>query len=179
MRNKTTEVTGHYFFPSSTLFRRKTRIQNSQRFLLSRSLAVLIFLSLSSIHSFHVLFFLKKRGHPHWISSTLEHETGFEPATLALARRYSTTEPLVHTYLQNHILKSSSYLNQLTRPSWISPRPISNSQLHALLHFHLCPIYLVVFKGSYFLTNGISHLEGGFTLRCLQRLSLPDLATRP
>ncbi len=27
--------------------------------------------------------------------------------------------------------------------------------------------------------NGISHLEGGFTLRCLQRLSLPDLATRP
>ena len=27
---------------------------------------------------------------------TLEHETGFEPAALALARRCSTTEPLVH-----------------------------------------------------------------------------------
>ena len=27
--------------------------------------------------------------------------------------------------------------------------------------------------------RGISHLEGGFTLRCLQRLSLPDLATLP
>ena len=26
-----------------------------------------------------------------------KHETGFEPATLALARRYSTTEPLVHS----------------------------------------------------------------------------------
>ena len=26
---------------------------------------------------------------------------------------------------------------------------------------------------------GISHLEGGFTLRCLQRLSRPDLATLP
>ena len=26
---------------------------------------------------------------------------------------------------------------------------------------------------------GISHLKGGFTLRCLQRLSLPDLATLP
>ena len=63
--------------------------------------------------------------------------------------------------------------------SWSSPHPISNSQLHALLHFHLCPIYLVVFKGVYFLTNGISHLKGGFTLRCLQRLSLPGLATRP
>ena len=30
------------------------------------------------------------------VSGFLEHETGFEPATLALARRYSTTEPLVH-----------------------------------------------------------------------------------
>ena len=27
--------------------------------------------------------------------------------------------------------------------------------------------------------DGISHLEGGFTLRCLQRLSRPDLATLP
>ena len=32
---------------------------------------------------------------------------------------------------------------------WISLRPISSSQLHALLHFHLCPIYLVFFKGSW------------------------------
>ena len=62
---------------------------------------------------------------------------------------------------------------------WSSPRPISNSQLHTLLYFHLCPIYLVLFKGSYNLTIGKSHLEGGFTLRCLQRLSLPDLATLP
>ena len=34
--------------------------------------------------------------------------------------------------------------------SWSSPRPISNSQLHVLPHFHLCPIYLVLFKGFYF-----------------------------
>ena len=34
-------------------------------------------------------------------------------------------------------------------PAWLCPRPISNSQLHVLPHFHLCPIYLVVFKGSY------------------------------
>ena len=34
-------------------------------------------------------------------------------------------------------------------PLWLCPRPISNSQLHVLPHFHLCPIYLVVFKGSY------------------------------
>ena len=52
-------------------------------------------------------------------------------------------------YTQNHTLKSfirgdnSSFL-----PSWISPRPISISQLHVLPHFHLWPINLVVFKGS-------------------------------
>ena len=53
------------------------------------------------------------------------------------------------SYTQNHTLKSfirgdnSSFL-----PSWISPRPISISQLHVLPHFHLWPINLVVFKGS-------------------------------
>ena len=34
-------------------------------------------------------------------------------------------------------------------------------------------------RGLTSLWNGISHLEGGFTLRCLQRLSRPDLATLP
>ena len=58
-----------------------------------------------------------------------------------------------------------------------SLRPISDIQLNTSLYLHLCPIYLVVFKGSY--QRGISHLEGGFTLRCLQRLSRPDLATLP
>ena len=74
-------------------------------------------------------------------------------------------------YLQNFIQNSDFF--------WSSPRSISNSQLHMLPCFHLCPIYLVLFKGSYSLMWGISHLEGGFTLRCLQRLSLPDLATLP
>ena len=61
---------------------------------------------------------------------------------------------------------------------WSSLRPISSSQLHTLLHFHLCPINLVVFKGTYLSKEGRSHLGGGFTLRCLQRLSLPCLATQ-
>ena len=46
------------------------------------------------------------------------------------------------------------------KPSWLCPRPISNSQLHTLLHFHLCPIYLVVFKGSYNLRWDISSWGG-------------------
>ena len=60
---------------------------------------------------------------------------------------------------------------------WSSPRPISTSQLHASLHFHSWPIYHVVYMGSYPF-GGISHLRGGFTLRCLHRLSLPNLATQ-
>ena len=55
---------------------------------------------------------------------------------------------------------------------------ISIGQLRALLHFHTRPIYLVVFKGSLdIFISGISNLKVGFTLRCLQRLSLPHFAT--
>ncbi len=42
-----------------------------------------------------------------------------------------------------HVLQSKTFRSY--------PRPISNSQLHTLLHFHLCPIYHVLFMGSYFL----------------------------
>ena len=82
------------------------------------------------------------------------------------------------TFKTAHKLFISNLLPFPTLTFWSSPRPISSSQLHALRHFHPCPINLVVFKGSYSY-DGISHLEGGFTLRCLQRLSLPGLATRP
>ena len=91
-----------------------------------------------------------------------------KPHTLNTYTSYHTFFPNTTIFCKTFVLHFRS-----------SPRPISNSQLHALRHFHPCPIYLVVFKGSYFFKNGISHLEGGFTLRCLQRLSLPDLATRP
>ena len=102
---------------------------------------------------------------------------GFQPISchwlrqcLKLVKSQPPDASIFHLFLSN--------LPPLPKPFWSSPRPISDSQLHALPRFHLCPIYLVVFKGSYYL-RGISHLEGGFTLRCLQRLSRPDLATRP
>ena len=67
-------------------------------------------------------------------------------------------------YLQNctHVT-STSYFLRLTA-SRSNPRPISNSQLHTLLHFHLCPIYLVVFKGSYYLRMGYLILRGASRL---------------
>ena len=51
-------------------------------------------------------------------------------------------------------------------------RAISNGQLHALLHFHIRPIKLVVYQSpSYPLGIGRSYLEEGFALICIQRLS--------
>ena len=102
---------------------------------------------------------------------------GFEPTTSAVtgrrsnqlshrAKRYIPSK--LHTeflLLLSFILQeiTSSFLS-LTITFWLSPRPISNSQLHALLHFHLCPIYLVVFKGSYYLRMGYLILRGASRL---------------
>ena len=67
-------------------------------------------------------------------------------------------------------------------------KPITSGQALDLLVAVSCVCYhtstsaLSTSSSSRGLTNlcyGISHLEGGFTLRCLQRLSLPNLATRP
>jgi hypothetical protein len=61
---------------------------------------------------------------------------------------------------------------------WSSPRPISTGQLNTLLCLHTRPINQVVCLGSYHYC-GKSHLEVGFTLRCFQRLSHPNLAIQP
>ena len=61
----------------------------------------------------------------------------------------------------------------------IKPSAISTTQLHPLPGFHLSPIKPVVFRWPYPLYGGGSaHLEVGFALRCFQRFSCPDMATR-
>ena len=52
-------------------------------------------------------------------------------------------------------------------------RAISTGQLNALLRLYLRPIDVVVFHGP----QGRPGFEGGFPLRCLQRLSCPHIAT--
>ena len=76
----------------------------------------------------------------------------------AILRIYIPSKPHIESYFLS--LPSSS----LYPTSWLSPRPISNSQLRTLLHFHLCPIYLVVFKGSYYLRMGYLILRGASRL---------------
>jgi hypothetical protein len=60
----------------------------------------------------------------------------------------------------------------------LSPRPISIAHLNVLPRVQLRPINPVVFRGSYSLVDGKSYLEVGLALRCFQRLSRPDVATR-
>ncbi len=58
-------------------------------------------------------------------------------------------------------------------------RPISTGKLNTLLCLHIQPINLVVYQGPLVrLRRGISNLGVGFPLRCLQRLSLPDITTQ-
>ena len=68
------------------------------------------------------------------------------------------------TFKTAHKLFISNLLPFPTLTFWSSPRPISSSQLHALRHFHPCPIYLVVFKGSYFFRMGYLILRGASRL---------------
>jgi hypothetical protein len=57
-------------------------------------------------------------------------------------------------------------------------RLISTGRLNGLLHLHLRPINLVVSQEpSGGLHHGKPNLGRSFTLRCFQRLSLPDIDT--
>ena len=53
-------------------------------------------------------------------------------------------------------------------------RAISTGKLNALPHLHTRPINVVVYHGS----QGRTRFEVGFSLRCLQRLSRPHIATQ-
>ena len=57
---------------------------------------------------------------------------------------------------------------------WSSSRPISSSQLHASLHFHPCPIYLVVFKGSFAFRLGNLILRGASRLDAFSVYPFPS-----
>jgi hypothetical protein len=52
-------------------------------------------------------------------------------------------------------------------------RAISTGKLNALPRLHTRPINVVVYHGS----QGRTRFEVGFSLRCLQRLSRPHIAT--
>jgi hypothetical protein len=65
--------------------------------------------------------------------------------------------------------------------SAVKPSTVSTGKLKASRPLHTRPINLVVFQGSLAHPKGAPspNLGDGFTLRCLQRLSNPCLATLP
>ena len=94
-------------------------------------------------------------------------QAGLEPATYRLTAGCSTIELLrerskirinyyIHSKLYRQVLlyhnenedgRSKATVSKLSR---ISPRPIRIRQLNTLLRLHLGPIYLVIYKGSYY-----------------------------
>ena len=77
------------------------------------------------------------------------------------------------TKLINYIKSRISYQMNIKDKNDQANRVISTSQLHVLPHFHTWPINVVVFHDS----HGRTSFEGGFPLRCFQRLSRPYIAT--
>ena len=106
---------------------------------------------------------------------------GLEPTTLRLTAECSAIElsrnkSNITLFFQTNHKEQEGHL--LRKPSGQAL-----GLLVAVSSMHYCTSTpaLSTSSSSRGLTNlcyGISHLEGGFTLRCLQRLSLPNLATR-
>ena len=78
-----------------------------------------------------------------------------------------------HNFLNSCVRMTRMALSIRMDEAFQAYRAISTGQLHALLRFHTRPINVVVFHGS----QGRSCFEGGFPLRCFQRLSRPYIAT--
>jgi hypothetical protein len=92
--------------------------------------------------------------------------------SLALDPRVSHGKLLVCLFSVLHCLPKGRRW-ALTNESNQANRAISTGKLNALPHLHTRPINVVVYHGS----QGRTRFEVGFSLRCLQRLSRPYVAT--
>ena len=110
-------------------------------------LSFLVFLLFCTIFSYFLIYFLSI----YHIIMLIFHcgELVIFYKTVFYAQKNQLDDSWFLSYLQNYIHVDISLRFITSCDSWSSPHPISNSQLHVLPHFHLCPIYLVVFKGSY------------------------------
>ncbi len=100
---------------------------------------------------------------------------------------YTTFAPAIFLYRGSHVPSKLHTRNSplLYLSILAFPLPLGHAldRLVAVSFIHYCTSTsaLSTSSSSRGLTTfvGISHLEGGFTLRCLQRLSRPGLATLP
>ena len=108
---------------------------------------------------------------------------GLEPSTSAVTgRRSNQLSHRAKYYVpsKSHTIHSISLSSSFL---FLSPFGYALDRLVTVSSIHYCTSTSVLSTSSSSrgLTTrvGISHLEGGFTLRCLQRLSRPGLATLP
>ena len=131
------------------------------------------------------VFCQRIRAH-HWHVSTFLCNRDFQGISYYTKKPsyISVQRSSLHIFKTAHWISSTSIFHPsgnnfllpiqfLTISFWLSPRPISNSQLHVLLRFHLCPIYLVVFKGSYYLRMGYLILRGASRLDAFSVYPVP------
>ena len=125
--------------------------------------------TLCSSRNFIICLYIQHKSHStdysskEWLSLFLSDTYG------KYTRIFIFTQKTSYHLAGFHCIFKTTYMltfpeNHSSCDSWSSPHPISNSQLHALLHFHLCPIYLVVFKGVYFFRMGYLILRGASRL---------------
>ena len=74
---------------------------------------------------------------------------------------------------QNWCFRETDFIRFLIPRHNQAERAISTGKLNALPRLHIRPIDVVVFHGP----SGRPGFEAGFPLRCLQRLSIPYIAT--
>ena len=156
-----------------------------------------------------VICLIEKTGYSIMNNLFTAPRAGLEPATTRLTAECSTIELSRNIYFiltkwrspkklcfwgyvrQPNLLKmhvpSKLHTENVFHHLFLSPDPPSGHALDRLVtvsSIHCCTSTsaLSTSSSSRGLTNfryGRTHLEGGFTLRCLQRLSLPNLATLP
>ena len=145
-----------------------------------------------------ILIFSKLKSASNWLTDFRTPRVGFEPTTLRLTAECSTAELSRTTFIiinTLHIfckcffhflctLKTTYKFKSLLHPFFLTLSYLLGYALDRLvtvssMHYCTSTSALSTLSSSRGLTTcvGISHLEGGFTLRCLQRLSLPGLAT--
>ena len=145
------------------------------------------------------MIFSKLKSASNWLTDFRTPRVGFEPTTLRLTAECSTAELSRTTFIiinTLHIfckcffhflctLKTTYKFKSLLHPFFLTLSYLLGYALDRLVtvsSMHYCTSTsalstLSSSRGLTGLTPGISYLKGGFTLRCLQRLSLPDLAT--
>jgi hypothetical protein len=112
------------------------------------------------------------------LNGRVRNGNGCDPSAMITGMSFSKNDDTENPSIAMQGSRSRPGFEHCKRSGQAS-RPISTRKLKALLPLYIGPINLVVCEGSLGrLPCGRHHLEAGFTLRCFQRLSQPDIATQ-